>query len=293
MNIRSAWSVTRCPKYISAREVYNKTSIERMRIRVRNALIKTYGSIEVALNCIEVMLPSEIVTRDLSSVFTLFSLKFSSTETQAFIKFISKTSKDIITFNELCKFLTQEQSSSPLKLTLESSVRELSQSRKLVANTEGSSPYEELRILLQKHLIEKFDDFIEAFKWTTKSNTITYFHFIRLLNFLNIPSTETILQDFTTKLSFNGHITLEKFKAIWYNDENLCLITLCNNKSKLLSRYCSMHYSLIRKRGKELYKTILGALDVKSQAVVSSKINKLFFPTYKTIKEILSKGKNQ
>ena len=290
MYARGAWSVARCPQYVSSKELSNKTSIERMLIKIRNALTKTYGSIQLALQKIEVMLPSEISSRDLSSILALFSLNFTSAETQAFVKFTSNSSKGSITFGELSKVLTEDLSSPRTKLDInfsQVSVKEVSHSKDAATNTETSLAYEDIRVLLHKHLIEKFDSFIEAFKWTTKSNTITYFQFIRLLNFLNIPNDETIIKELLMKLSCNGHITLERFKAIWYNDENLCIVTLCNNKNKLLSRYCGMHYSLVRRKGKELYKKIIKSLDVKLQAVIASKINKLFFPTYKAIKGIL------
>lgn len=285
MKIRKAWSVKKCYQGLSESGLGKARSVERFVWMVKESLVKTYGNLDSALGNIEIMVPYEIGIRDLDSVFRLTAVKFNLEELRSLIEFISGNKRKMIRFSELAKVLRECTWVTPIKIDLEKSLG--FQDASTFTDTITIEKHS-LRLALYKGLNEKFNDFVEAFKWTTKNSTVTYFQFTKLLNYLNIPATEIILKDFFGKISLKGHITLEKFKAIWYNTDDLCMVALCPNRVQLISKYCEKHYLQMQNKGKHLYQNILLHLDSKSQIALGLKLSKMLFPTYKMIRTLIT-----
>jgi hypothetical protein len=148
--------------------------------------------------------------------------------------------------------------------------------------------YEDLRITLAQNLPEKFDNFIKAFKYATTTTSITYFQLLRLFQYLNVNSPEHITKELISRISSKGHISIEKFKTIWYNKNDLCAISLCTKPVESLHSYCGYHLESIKSTGKKIYKSILMSLDTKSQKLLRSQVSKLFYPDTTAIKDLLS-----
>ena len=280
------------------RENFTKSAVNTLMLKIRFALKNEYGSIESGLKLIENMLPSEIYFKNLVSLLGFLKVGYTIEDVKNFIKEFS-TESDFVSFEMFSKVLTHtnifrfEKNPSQFPLLVNQGVSTddqgvLSETLEttLIVPRKGIQN-QDFRSTLSYFLQQKFENFIDAFKFATPLQIISYFQLIRLLNHLEIQQPESAITEFLSKHSQNGQITLEKFKKIYYNNDDLCMVPTCIDPIELVSKYCSLHYTKMVKKGKFLFEKIFLALDRKTQLSLKSQISKLFYPSSKQTKETL------
>ncbi|OMJ75384.1 hypothetical protein SteCoe_25501 [Stentor coeruleus] len=294
MKLRNSYSVKRASATRVNYEHYSQFCIDKFSLRLLIALKEYYGSIDSALVKLEFMLPFEVTTKSFISVLALLRISYTVSEIKNFIVTHSDEGKQSIKYSKLAQVIQQLekkrcealQEKSKKIITEGTSTDDLVSYQALNAEKEKLANIS-LRIPLTTSLSENFTNFIEAFKFATSSQTITYFGLLRLLNYLEITYSQSQIHDFMISYSKNGHITLNKFKNIWFGNDNLCIVTTCPCPCELLSKYCKVHLCKIKNKGKIIYKTILKGLDQKSQTLLKIHTKKLFYPSVKMIKYVM------
>lgn len=269
---------------------YRGYSSDKLGRRMNEVLKDVYKSLNSALDKLQVMLPVKIYLKNLISLFTYLKIPFTIDELKNFISSNTETSKNYLTFDKLSQVLIEIESKTPQSPS-DSNLAVVSEGTSTCNILPITSPMhkmikEKFRSLLYYGLTEKFENFVEAFQYATSQKTITYFGFLRLVKFLQIPADDVLVSEYFNSISKNGHLTLAKFKSIWFNKEGLCAVVHCSNAVEILSDFCSVHFDQFRSKGKQEFNRIMSDLDLKSQIYLKSLLKKNPFPDVKSLKEV-------
>lgn len=268
---------------------YRVYSSDKLCRRLNEVLKDVYNNLDSALDKLQIMLPVKIYLKNLISLFTYLKIPFTVDELKTFISSHTETSKNYLTFDKFSQVLIEiESKKSPS--SIDKNLALVSEGTSTCNILPVTSPMhkiikEKFKSLLHYSLTEKFENFVEAFQFATSQKTITYFGFIKLMKFLQIPADEVLVSEYFNSISKNGHLTLAKFKSIWFNKEGLCAVTQCSNAVETFSDFCSVHFDQFRSKGKQEFNRIMSDLDLKSQIYLKSLLKKNPFPDVKSLKE--------
>lgn len=270
---------------------FREYSSDKLGRRLNEVLKDVYKDLRSALNKLEIMLPEKIYLKNLISLFSYLKIPFTVDELKCFINSNADSFNKFLPFDKFSQILT-EIDSKKISLSVDKRVLHISEGTSTCDIIPKASPMhkmikEKFKSLLLLSLTEKFDNFVDAFQFATNQKTITYFGFLKLVKFLQIPADENLASEYFNSVSKNGHLTIGKFKTIWYNTEGLCAVTLCSNPVEVISEYCSSHLDQVRSKGKQEFQRMLSDLDLRSQVYVKNLLKKNPFPDARNLKNVL------
>lgn len=267
---------------------FNTFSIDKLSNRFYEVLTDIYGDIDSALTKIELMLPLNIFLKNLISFCTSLRIPFTVDELKHFIS-SSSGRKNYLKFEKFSEIIRNSKEKHPKPEIQKISVNEGTSTNDL--SSQLSPVYkltkEKLKTILSYTLTEKFANFLEAFAFATSQKTITFFGFLKLVKFLNVYVDEKLASEFFYEFSQNGHLTLQRFKSLWFNTEGLCVVSTCENLSEALSTFCEFHTRQFCMKGKKAYKSLTKDLDLKTRVYVKTLIKKNPYPEAKGLKNLL------
>ena len=273
-------------KSISSFSTY---SLEKLAQRFNEIITDIYGDIDSALTKISLLLPMSISLKNLISFCTTLGIPFTIDELKHFISTYSEGRKNYLKFEKFSEVI-RNCKEKPSRLEINKfSVNEGTSTNDLSSQLSPvyKLTHEKLKTILSYTLTEKFANFLEAFAFATSQKTITFFGFLKLVKFLKVYVDEKLASEFFYEFSQNGHLTLQRFKGLWFNTEGLCVVQTCSSPSESLSTFCSFHTRQFCMKGKKAFKSLTADLDLKTQVFVKAMLRKNPYPEAKSLKNLL------
>ena len=270
---------------------FREVSADKLCRRLNEVLKDMFKDLKSAFAKLEIMLPEKIYLKNFISLFTYLKIPFTVDEVKCFIDSNTESFSKFLTFEKFSKILNEAESRK-VSLSVDKKIVLVSEGTSTCDIIPKASPMhkiikEKFKSLFLFSLTDKFENFIDAFQYATSQKTITYFGFLKLVKFLKIPAEENLVSDYFNSVCKNGHLTVGKFKSIWYDTEGLCAVTLCSNPVEVISEYCSGHLDQVRSKGKQEFQRMLDDLDLRSQVYVKNLLKKTPFPDARGLRNVL------
>ena len=139
------------------------------------------------------------------------------------------------------------------------------------------SPFSAYKKRLSEELKSKFSSPKEAFKKFTKSKSLGFFEFSRMLNFLGAPCKEKTVKSFLLRFCNAVEMNEQQFRGLWANKSALCKKLDCTMEAGIFG-ICKSHERMISEKGKVILEGILSGLDLRT--IAKLKEHKFFFTKY-------------
>jgi hypothetical protein len=276
------------PSHLTSLSPFSDFSIEKITRRFVGVLIETFRDIDSALIQLEMMLPCKIFLKNLISFCSGLKIPFIIDELKFFLSSLAE-GRNYLKFEDFVKVLKE--------------YKETEKEKKMINVDEGTdtndlpvalSPVyrlnkKKLKTILSFTLSEKFENFLQAFSFVASGKSVTFFGFLKLVRFLGVFIDEKLASELFYEISYQGHLSLNRFKALWFNKDDLCAVAVCSQVKETLSEFCEFHLKQTVLKGKKAFKRLFEDLDLKSQVFVKGMLKKSPFPEPKFLKSIFDR----